>query len=174
VAWEFNHAFALKLAEHNVARHSDAEKQKMTKKQDGQNQMKCEQSKLIIFSGMLWLGVGIFLLNLGLTLLSTEPLFLIPLALIIGVAKGRFVLRKSALRVMDRIRSLPNPAPIAQAYSLGYIILIASMIGIGVLIKVFQCPNDIRGFVDTAVGAGLIQGSLHYFRGAKTEVKCSM
>lgn len=130
--------------------------------------MKCEQQKLIIFSGMIWLAAGIFLLNLGLNLLSTEPLVLIPLALIVGIAKGRFVLKKSALRVVNRIRSLPNPAPITQAYSLAYILLIASMVGIGMLIKFFECPNDIRGFVDTAIGAALIQGSLHYFRSKAT------
>ena len=51
-----------------------------------------------------------------------------------------------------------------KAYSLGYVLLIASMVGIGVVIKFMQVAPDIHGFVDTTIGIALINGGIFYFR----------
>lgn len=145
---------------------------------------------LIIFSGAIWFVVGSFLLQLGLRLLmgTLEPeatfssmltfvsfrmgslenavILLITLGLIIGFFKGRFVLGKSVKRLVSRIRSFQQPTPISKIYTPAYYILLGSMMMIGMLIKYFQVPDDIRGTVDVAIGAALINGSMLYFRAA--------
>ncbi len=145
---------------------------------------------LIIFSGAVWFVVGSFLLQLGLRLLmgTLEPeasfssmlhfvshrmgsienavILLITIGLIVGFFKGRVVLAKSVNRLVTRIRSFHEPTPIAKIYTLPYYILLASMMMIGMLIKYFQVPDDIRGTVDVAIGAALINGAMLYFRAA--------
>ncbi len=142
--------------------------------------MKIRHNPLIIFSGMLWLLAGVSLLNLGLKLLTQSNDFsgffsffgakeegvtlLIATALLVGIVKGKYILKKSAVQMLTRIYSLPNPVPVAQAYSRKYLVLLAGMISLGMIIKYLAIPNDIRGFIDVAIGAALIQGSTHYFR----------
>lgn len=144
---------------------------------------------MIILSGTVWFLVGIFLLNVGLKLLlnpladpsltnkeafmssfgnwlggnETAVLVTIILALVIGYAKGKYVLGKSARQGVSRILSFPNPTSIANVYSAKYYILLAGMIGLGVLIKVLDIPTDIRGWIDTAIGAALINGAMIYY-----------
>lgn len=147
--------------------------------------MKIKHTPLIIFSGLVWLVSGASLLNLGLKLLTNQHAFssfftffggkeegstlLIASALLVGILKGKYVLKKSAIQVLSRIYALPNPAPVAQAYSSKTLILLAGMVSLGMGIKYLGIPNDIRGFIDVAVGAALIQGSTHYFKAILTE-----
>lgn len=141
---------------------------------------------LYIISGLVWLAIGATLFKLGagflytsinLTentpllssiqpLLSTENalVVVIALSLIIGVLKGRVVLQKSARRSCERIRKLPEPASIFSIYSLGNYLIIACMMGLGMSMKYISLPLDIRGFIDIAVGAALIEGSRYFFR----------
>lgn len=145
---------------------------------------------LIIFAGMVWLSVGVFLLQLGLRLLTsalsldsdTSVLFnhlssvagslenaviaLIMIGLLIGFYKGRMVLSRSVRRIISRIRSFEEPTHIYKMYSIPYIILLLSMVCLGMTIKYFQIPVDIRGAIDVAIGSALINGSMFYFRQA--------
>lgn len=146
---------------------------------------------LIVLAGLVWFVIGVFLLHLGLRLLTglllPEAAFssmfsslsnmlgsfengviaLILLGLIIGFYKGRFILAKSVSRFVDRIRSFEEPTSIVKMYSLPYFMLILCMIGLGMSIKYFQVPSDIRGLIDVAIGAALINGSMLYFRQAR-------
>jgi hypothetical protein len=147
--------------------------------------MKIKHTHLIVFSGLLWLVAGVSLLNLGLKLLTQAQGFstfftffgakeegttlIIATALLLGIVKGKFVLKKSAAQMLTRIYTLPNPVPLVQAYSRRYLVLLAFMMCLGALIKVLGIPNDVRGFIDIAIGAALIQGSTHYFRVLLTE-----
>lgn len=148
--------------------------------------MQFRHATLITISGLIWLAVGTFLLSLGLNLLvgtiqSTESphplldlltfltaeqnvILLISLALAIGYFKGKYVLSKSAQRVTTRICSFPNPTNLKNLYSMPYYLLIGGMMALGMLIKIFGAPSDIRGFVDIAIGTALINGSMLYFR----------
>lgn len=147
---------------------------------------------LIIISGMIWLTVGAFLLNLGIhfivdsaqnTLASHQvhlpllnfltdwtggheraAMFIVAVALMIGFFKGRYILAKSVNRLVTRIRSFPEPTPLLRIYSPTYYILLSSMILIGIGIKYLGVPLDIRGMVDVAIGAALINGAMLYFR----------
>jgi hypothetical protein len=138
---------------------------------------------LALLSGAVWMAVGCFLLPLGLKLLVVSPqgpllnslgggeqvaLLLVALGLCIGYMKGRYVLGKTAAKGIEHIKSLPNPSSIAKIYGPKYLILLGGMVALGISIKYFGVPNDIRGLVDVAVGTALIQGAAVYFRFALT------
>lgn len=149
--------------------------------------LKVSHSTMIFISGLIWMAIGIFLLQLGIHLLFTQtfdvdaatPLVnlfqgifsphesaiaIATVALYIGFLKGRHVLIKAANRGIARIKSLPNPASITQLYSKSYFILVGCMVLLGLSIKYLGLPNDVRGAIDIAIGSALINGSMHFFR----------
>lgn len=125
---------------------------------------------MVLFSGILWLAIGCWLLPLGLNFIldgelgDAEKISLITSALLIGYFKGKKVLGKSAQKGIQRILSLPDPAPMTSIYKPSYYLLFAAMIGMGMLAK--YLPLAARGFVDTVVGAALINGAMVYFKAA--------
>lgn len=149
---------------------------------------KCSHKALVILSGLVWFGVGLYLMPLGLNYLLAgtsgnrpalellgpflggsinSALFLVALALIIGFLKGRHVLGKSARQAIERIKTFSNPTSLANLYSAKYYLLLAGMICLGMSMKWIGLPEDIRGFVDVAIGSALINGAVVYFRQAK-------
>ncbi|HRD55370.1 MAG TPA: hypothetical protein PLC42_03130 [Parachlamydiaceae bacterium] len=147
------------------------------------------RKSLVAISGAIWLFAGALLMWKGINYLidasqnaafngyplikwlspyfsSIESLLLLlaAFALLIGFCKGKFILAKSAKRVMGRINNLSDPAPISKMYSLQYCLLLGAMIFLGISMKYLGIPEDVRGVVDVAVGASLINGSMHYFR----------
>lgn len=149
--------------------------------------MKLKHSTMLALGGLVWLAVGLYLLPLGLKFLTEQSLIpppsapllnflgsflsqgnaiviLIASGLFVGYFKGRYVLGKSAERESARIKALPNPAPVQQLYSKRFYILVALMMGIGMAMRLV--PLDVRGWVDVAVGAALINGSVVYFKRA--------
>lgn len=153
--------------------------------------MKLSHAKLIVISGLVWFGIGVYLLQLGLNLLlggvnspdlsaSQYPLLrtlspytgslesaaivLVVIALFIGYFKGRYVLGKSAKRGVDRIRSFSNPAPLQNIYSWQYYILLGGMVALGISIKYMGLNHDVRGLIDAAIGSALINGAMIYFK----------
>ena len=151
--------------------------------------MKFSHAKLITFSGILWLGVGLMLVMKGIgllmnPLLTYHPLYdfftsktaaigeeaalvVLLLALVIGQIKARLVLRKSVLRVVNRITSKPNPSSLMALYSPGYLALILVMIGLGITLRFLSLPEDIHGAIDVAIGSALTHGATHYFKHAR-------
>lgn len=158
--------------------------------------MKLNHSKLIIISGLVWFAIGSGLLYQGLFLLTEasktgglfsnwlQPYFggldeaIIALmcgALVIGFFKGRMVLGKSARAGIERIRAMAEPVALTSIYSAKYYILIGTMVLLGMSIKWMGLPNDVRGFVDVAIGSALINGAMFYFRSLgdrKVEANC--
>lgn len=150
--------------------------------------MKFSHRTLIFISGGIWLLVGILLLTRGISLLlvtlvkkaDSFPLLdfftsfvgrreegvlvLIVLGLAIGFAKAKWVLAKSARRVVERILSLTAPVALAKVYSLSYLLLIFGMILLGLSMKWIGLPFDIRGLINLFVGSALINGALVYFK----------
>jgi hypothetical protein len=123
----------------------------------------------LILSAATWFLMGLFLLAKGLNLLVVKAdmkegmiLFLIVLGLFVGFLKGRFVLSKTVKRMATHIFSLPNPSPLKKVYPLSYYLILAGMMGLGILFR--WLPASIHGFVDVAVGAALMNGSLLYLR----------
>ena len=149
--------------------------------------MKVSRISLIMFSGMLWFGIGLFLMIKGLnfivaagkqeqvssgmqTLISLGggrdegALILVSLALLVGFFKGRVVLAKTVRRVVGRILALTPPIKFSQVYSKNYYFLIGGMILLGVAMNLFGFPIEWRGSIDVAIGSALINGALIYVR----------
>lgn len=157
--------------------------------------LKLRHTTMIILSGLIWMGIGTMLLSIGLKLLITSAQFestlsgesfpilqaiapfmddleqaalaVVVMSLFVGFFKGRFVLSKSAFRSISHIRSLAEPAHLSSLYSKKYYILLAVMVCLGMSIKYLGIPSDVRGAIDVAVGAALLQGAMVFFRQAK-------
>lgn len=154
--------------------------------------LKISHAAMVFISGLVWMAVGCSLLPLGLKLLISSAyeapfiegqhypilsnlalyaggvqqaaLIIIAICLMIGYAKGKHVLGKSVRRSVARILAFPNPVSITKIYSPGYYLLFGSMVLLGMSIKYFGFANDVRGAVDVAIGAALINGALIYFK----------
>ena len=148
----------------------------------------------IVFSGLLWMGIGIFLLTKGIrylveggnavingtqqgfsligriSQLTKNPeqaaLIVICAALLVGFFKGRVVFKRTVNRVVSRIRSQPSPVALKSIYSKGYLFLIGGMMVLGISFKFLPLPLDIKGFIDFSVGSALINGAMLYYRAA--------
>ena len=147
-----------------------------------------KKPSIIFLSGLLWLVIGFFLFSKGVNLIigalsaieedhfsfiqSFSPflgpmfsaLVLVALGLSIGYVKGRYVLMKTVKRVVKRILSLSDPVKLIKVYSWSYIFLILGMVGLGLSFKYMPISADVRGTIDLAIGAALMNGSLLYFR----------
>lgn len=146
---------------------------------------------LVAFASAIWLGIGLFLLNLGVNFVieSTEmaysgghPLILwlghllgrpengaialFVVAILLGLFKGRTVLKSAADRIVERILTLPNPASPLLVYGRRTYILILSMMALGMVLRLFGVPEEIRGTVLVAVGTGLLHGGVTILRSA--------
>lgn len=154
---------------------------------------KFKHSTLIMIGGSIWMAMGIFLMNMGLRLIAEKSVIvtytqesslikslssvfggiqeaavaLIGIALAIGYFKGRFVLAKTVAKMVARIRSLKAPVSLHRIYAPKFYLLIAIMMGLGFLFRWLEVPHDIRGVIDVAVGAALINGAVLYFKQAK-------
>lgn len=123
----------------------------------------------IVISGAVWCIVGGFLLSLGLYLLIScqkNTIILIPVSLILGFIKGRFILSKTAQKAVKRILLISEPISFLQIYPPVYLGLIASMMLLGMGLKWLDLTYYIRGAVDIAVGFALVNASTTYFRSA--------
>jgi hypothetical protein len=144
----------------------------------------------IIFSGSIWFVIGFFLLSKGLNFVTaaahfgelglTSPLMirlsllvggaqsaallLIAAGLMIGFFKGRYVLAKSVRKGVQRIIALSEPIALHRVYNMRYYVLILIMVGLGMSMKWFAFPPDVRGMIDIAIGSALMNGALIYFR----------
>lgn len=156
--------------------------------------MKLTARKAILLSGLLWMAIGILLLSKGISYLhlagnavisgthqgfslikklteytknpQQSALILICIALFVGFFKGRVVFKKTVNRVVARIRSQEEPISLGKIYSMGYLILIVGMMGLGMTFKYLPLPLDLKGFLDFAVGFALMNGAMLYFRAA--------
>lgn len=146
--------------------------------------MKFKHKTLFFLSGTLWLIVGVFLLTLGMKFLflKTEEtgfsllalsreiprenfsLLLLCLALFVGYFKGKYLLCKSVQREVLRISSYSNPTSLKNIYSKRYYLLVASMVGLGFIMRYLPITKDTRGFIDITIGSALIQGAKFYYR----------
>lgn len=121
--------------------------------------------------GAMWACVGIMLLTVGLNLLHTAgvsrigeevAVLVIAVSLAVGYCKGKWVLQKGAKRTLGALEAYGDPIPFSKAFGVRYFVLIFVMMTLGFLLR-FVDPA-IRGAVDVAVGAALLQGSIVFFK----------
>lgn len=140
--------------------------------------------RLLFVSGISWFVIGIALLSAGMkfVLAALEgqaslwlhklmqiaggkeegALLLIVLGLLVGFVKGRLVMVRAVQRMVKKLEPLPDPIPFSTAYGFRDLFLIGGMIFLGIGLRFV--PLDVRGFVDVAVGAALMNGAMCYFR----------
>jgi len=148
-----------------------------------------KKSSLKTFAGIIWVAAGGMLLFRGTKMLygvwtldkefvegaeATTHTMLIVYALIglvVGAAKGFFVLSKSAKRNSDRIDRIEGPVRPWQVFALKFIPLIAVMIGMGLGIRFLAANTEVTwiswggcGAVYVGIGAALFASSLVYFK----------
>ena len=98
-------------------------------------------------------------------------LMIVFLALCLGLLKARKVIVPSVQRNLIRLQSLSESAPLTALYDRKGWIILGAMMFLGMSLNFFSLPNDIRGFIDLAIGIALIQGGvtvLRTFRSLKT------
>lgn len=96
----------------------------------------------------------------------TTAIVILLAALIIGGAKGWFVLRKSSARMIRRIEASPVPRPIWEIYPVYFYPLILVMIGMGWSVRHYwgeDLPGLVAG-VYLGIGAALLTSSAPYFK----------
>ncbi len=150
--------------------------------------MRLKRISAITTLGVMWFGIGVFLLYKGIFLLmqalvtdrgvlipklkgiASTPdyavMFLLSVSLLLGMLKGRFVLGKTARKTVSKILQTPEPIAVKEVFSFKYVVIIAFMISLGMTMNRSGLAFDIRGVIDVAVGSALIQGGMQYFRSA--------
>ncbi len=106
------------------------------------------KNRLITIAGGLWCFIGLFLVVRGFGLYhlaeveqhATEIAITISgiVAGLIGLAKGRFVLSKTARRNKNRIHGLEDPVRLHDLFAKPFYFLIPMMMGLGVLLRSFN------------------------------------
>lgn len=105
-----------------------------------------KKEHLHTMAGVLWLGIGLMLATRGVfQFLAAQEMgagagaiaLAAGLGLVIGFAKGRFVLSKTARKNKNRIAELPDPVKPWQVFSVKFYPLIAVMMGMGIGIRHF-------------------------------------
>ena len=154
--------------------------------------MKLSHQSLIILSGTIWLAIGAFLLPLGIHFLAdaaihtqlvregsypllsfisqytggleSSAVILIAISLLIGSFKAKKVFSKVVKKGIARITSFPNPTEVTNIYGFKYLLLIGFMMCLGMGLRYFGVPKDVRGVIDVAVGSALINGGIAYYK----------
>ena len=85
-------------------------------------------------------------------------------SLMIGYFKGKYVMKRAVMRIMDRVTVLPQPVSFTQVYSPSYILLVGAMVTLGIGLKMVGLPIVYLGGIDLAIGSALLQGALHWAR----------
>jgi hypothetical protein len=134
--------------------------------------MKLEQAGRARFAGVLWGGISVMLVArawpyfAGMT--PGKQAMLVAASLLVGGAKGWFVLRKSSRRLIKRIDSMPGPQWAWSVWPLMFLPLIAVMIGGGLAMRHYlgdTYPSAVV-LVYFGVGAALLTSSVPFFQAA--------
>lgn len=140
--------------------------------------------------GAFWLIAGFMLLTKGIGFLknlmffeSSHPLLdfylnltqdketavalLIATALALGMMKAIFILRKVAKKACLRLSTFPDPAPISALFGFRFLVIITGAMLMAYCVRQSGLSPDIRGVIDVAVGAALLNSAMIYLRAEK-------
>lgn len=98
---------------------------------------------------------------------QTGIIISLTLGLILGGAKGKFVLSKTARRNRARIENLPEPVKVHQVFATPFYGLIAGMMLLGVLMRTFNAYLGgyiVVAAIYCAIGMALIISSRVYWK----------
>jgi hypothetical protein len=119
-------------------------------------------------AGLLWTLVGILLAASGtLWVLASGSGLAVPVLILAGAggaAKARFILRKSARRVAERIERRGDGRCLGGFLSWKSWLLVLAMMGFGRLLRASPLPPLVRGGIYAAVGVALLGASLFLWK----------
>ena len=98
---------------------------------------------------------------------QTALMISIAIAIVIGVAKGKFVLSKTARRNKSRIESIEGPLQVHHVYAKSFYFLIAGMIALGITLRTFNeylGGYVVVGTIYCGIGLALMVSSLTYWK----------
>lgn len=132
---------------------------------------KLQKRQLLALAFLLWIAGGIALMTTGIgrlrevamTMPMTEMGIGLAIATAIGIAKGRFVLRKTAARNIERLQAVTEALSPVMVYNVRSWILIELMMLLSAALTWFNAPIYVRGLVNVAVGLALVVSSLYYW-----------
>jgi hypothetical protein len=130
------------------------------------------QQMLLKLAFALWFSGGFILSYLGVMRLSemsgtvsmTTLVITVLAAVVIGIAKGNFVLNKTSKKNIERILQLPGPQKPIHVYSMRSWVVVTLMVAIAIALNVLNVPMFWRGAVNLGIGLALITSSLAYLR----------
>ena len=116
-----------------------------------------------LLAALLWTCVGTGLLVAGVRWTLTAPRFwpfvLLAGAVVVGAAKGRFVLAPTARRIVSRIRRRGDGTCLGGFLSWKIWLSVLTMMGLGMTIRRSGFPLTPIGVLYSAVGVALLWGS---------------
>ena len=122
----------------------------------------------VLAAAAVWTGVGMGLGMAGLVWTAEAdapwPWLLVPLAVAVGLAKGRLALDRAARRAAGRIRARGDGRCLGGFLSWRMWLFVLGMMLLGGALRRSSVPRPVLGFVYTAVGASLLWGSRIYWR----------
>ena len=127
-----------------------------------------------LIAGAVWLAAGLLLIWRGLFPYWVEiaqesyagASLLLGGAVLVGAAKGWFVLRRGAMRVLRHIDAKPGRQGLAALYPRSYYPMLVMMVLFGIAIRTWlgdTLPAVVAG-VYLAVGVALLSSTAPYFR----------
>lgn len=132
---------------------------------------KVSKTQLLSLAFSLWIVGGLSLCFAGAQRLAevyvqTDLILLLTaliITVVVGIAKGKFVLSKTSLRNIERIKQLENDENrLISVYSTKSWIIITLMLLISASLTAFSAPLFWRGIINVGVGLALIMSSLNY------------
>jgi hypothetical protein len=122
----------------------------------------------LLIAAMLWSLVGFVLLGFGLKWLfasESDWIWVLLLAtILVGAAKGLFILRKSANRSIARIQKRGDGTCIFGVFSIWSWVLIGIMMTGGSYLRTSGLADEFLGTLYAAIGGALIMGSIYSWK----------
>jgi hypothetical protein len=118
----------------------------------------------LLLASLMWTIVGAVLLGFGarwvLAGRTVQAWAILGIAVFLGLLKGRFVLRRTADRMIERIRARGDGRCLGGFLSLRSWALVAVMAGAGRLLRGGLTSRTVLGFLYAAVGSALLLAAL--------------
>ena len=122
----------------------------------------------LLLAALMWTVVGGLLLFFGVRWVSGQPgahaWLILLVAMTVGLLKARFVLHRTAARMIERIRTRGDGRCLGGFLSLRTWGFVVVMIGAGRLLRGGSLPRTVAGFVYVAVGVALLVASYRLWR----------
>lgn len=116
----------------------------------------------LILASMLWTTIGLVLLSRGIVYLKADNLLPVTaLGIILGSVKSRYLLDRSAIKGVERIKRFGDHTCVGAVYSWQTWLLVLAMMLFGFMLRKSSLPPFLIGVACTAIGWSLFYSSRH-------------